>query len=31
MRRDILGHKTMAMVMRFPHLLDEHKKKAIKC
>jgi len=26
---EILGHKTMSMVMRYTHLLDEHKKKAI--
>jgi site-specific recombinase XerD len=26
---EILGHMTMSMVMRYPHLLDEHKKKTI--
>jgi len=29
LRTEILGHKTMAMVMRYIHLLHEHKKKAI--
>ncbi len=26
---EILGHKTMSMVMRYTHLLDEHKRKAL--
>jgi len=26
---DILGHKTIAMTMKYTHLLDEHKLKAI--
>jgi len=26
---EILGHKTLAMVMRYTHLLDEHKRKAL--
>ncbi|MEJ2688769.1 MAG: hypothetical protein P8130_02225 [Deltaproteobacteria bacterium] len=26
---EILGHKTIAMVMRYTHLLHEHKKKAM--
>lgn len=26
---DILGHKTISMTMRYTHLLDDHKLKAI--
>lgn len=26
---DILGHKTIAMTMRYTHLLDDHKLKAV--
>jgi site-specific recombinase XerD len=26
---DILGHKTIAMTMKYTHLLDDHKLKAI--
>ena len=27
--QELLGHKTMAMTMRYAHLSEEHKKKAV--